>query len=286
MTHVVNSIMEVDISRRNYIWRLWVVCLLSSFAVAAFMHNSPTLAQSALERSEGAVGRTMDNYRLIDQDGNFIPFYTYKGRPVLLNFMYTECLGPCQLISANIQKIQNALEPALAEDLMTVSVTIDIDHDKPEVLKEFGQEYTDDFDNWIFARADMETLTRMVEDLGFQYEISKTGMEHMNRITIIGPDGVVKKHFYGMEYDPDEVGNAIRDVVEGRTLSDKFSDSLDWALIYCSNYDPKTKTYRIDYFFIVTVVFQYFLVMGTLIYIFRNNIVRMWMKITGKVAKD
>ncbi len=256
----------------------WPQQIISLF-ILAIVFAGPAGAISAIEESEKAVGKKMGNYRLIDQDGVFTPFYTFIGHPVLLNFMYTNCVGPCQIASAGISKVRKSLNPELAAQLITVSITLDIDRDKPHILKEFGYGFTDSFESWKFARADEITLEKMIADLGFKYEKTEMGMDHMNRLTLIGPDGIVKKHFYGMNYDPAIVGPAIKAVVEGRGLSEAISDSLGRVLLYCSNYDPITKTYRVDFMFVAIVIFQYLLVMGCIIFYFRAGIARIFMKL-------
>lgn len=245
-----------------------------------------TYAESVLERSEGAIGSVVKNYRLINQDGEFTPLYNFKGRPMLLAFFYTECLGPCLLINQSLQQARASLSEKIAGEVVTLSVSIDPLTDTPEKLREYGLEFTDNFDNWIFARADLETLGLMTKDLGFEFKKSGAMIEHMNRLTLIGPDTVVRKHFYGTDYDPASVEKAIIAVIEGRSVSNKLSDAMDWALLYCSNYDPVTKTYKIDYFFIASIALQYILIIGTLAYIFRKRISGYFSKILGRGEKS
>lgn len=229
-------------------------------------------AVTALERSEETVGRSLKNYRLVDQDGQFWAFNGFRGDAVLLMFMYTECPGPCVMITQSVKEVLDALDENAADDVMTISMTIDPENDKPGVLKEFGREFTDSFERWKFVMADEKTMAQMVEDLGFRYEKTSNGMEHMNRLTLIGPEGKVVQHFYGTDYDPAAVADSIKASLEGRPIKSVFSGLLDKALIYCSNYDPATNTYKVDFMFIIAVIIQYLLIMGTVIFVFREKI--------------
>jgi len=251
--------------------RRFAVCVVLCVLAGMFQAKDAG-AISAVEKSQASIGKTVRNYRLINQDAGFFAFYSLKGRPVLLTFIYTECPGPCPLICESIKTIRESMGPELTEKIWTVAVSFDPLNDTPGRLKEFGREFVDNFDNWIFAAADYDTLEMMVDDLGFRFDRTEDGFEHMNRLTLIGRDGVVLKHFYGTQYDVKEVEDAVRSALEGRTIKSAISDSLDWALLYCSNYDPVTKTYKIDYFFVFAVIAQYVLIVGSLLFIFRKKI--------------
>jgi len=75
-----------------------------------------------------------------------------------------------------------------------------------------------------------------------------------------------------VDYDIKEVEGSIRAILSGRSLKGRFSTVLSKVLLYCSNYDPVTKTYRIDYTFVAVVIIQYIFIMATIIYVFRARI--------------
>jgi len=255
-----------------------------SLAVALMFSPDRAGAVSAIEQSEAVVGKAVGNYRLVDQDGRFVAFHSYKGRPILVTFIYTNCPGVCHTICQNISDIRDYLGPELTGRLWTLAISIDWENDTPAKLREFGGMFTDTFGNWTFAKTDSQTLAKMVADLGFRFQKTKGGFEHMNRLTLIGTDGTVLKHFYGVSYDPAEVKDAVTAALEGRTITNVLSDTFSRALIYCSNYDPVTRTYRIDYFFIIVSLIQYLLVAGTVAYIFRNGIRAFFSKLFNRSA--
>lgn len=265
---------------------LWVVLLAAVFSVWA----KPALAedqQAILKKSELALGRTVGNYRLVDQDWKVIPFNTFRGRVVLVSFMYVDCHGPCFLINDSLENLQSAIPEDLADSLLTLSVTIDTENDTPGKLKEYGLDYTESFEHWKFVSTDAETLKRMVSDLGFTMEKKDDLIDHMNRLTLVSPDGVVMRHFYGTDYEPKEVEDAVRAVMDGRPLSARLSDTFNQFLLYCSAYDSRTKTFHVDYFLLATAVVQYLLVMLTLIYLFWDKISNLFFnKIISRFRKN
>ncbi|MGK7345639.1 MAG: SCO family protein [Candidatus Nitrospinota bacterium M3_3B_026] len=237
---------------------------------------------SVLERSELAVGRKVRNYRLITQDGDYLPFHSLKGRPVLVSFMYVDCHGPCWLINESLKNMLAAIDPAVAGKLMTLSISIDNHNDNPARLREYGAAFADNFERWIFTTTDDETLGMMVSDLGFSYEKKADSLDHLNRLTLVAPDGSVARHFYGVDYDPAEVENAVRDVLAGRTAQGRMTSALSKLLIYCSNYDPVTKTYKVDYTFVFAVILQYILIVATVVYLLRGRIAHLFSRHSGR----
>lgn len=258
--------------RTRVLSRMFLIALAVVPCASPLLSTHTCEAKTALESSEETLGRSLKNYRLVDQDGQSWAFNSFRGNVVLLMFMYTHCPGPCMMITASVKEVLDTLDESLADDVMTISMTIDPDNDKPGVLKEFGREFTDSFERWKFVVADERTMAQMVGDLGFRYEKTSDGMEHMNRLTLIGPEGKVAQHFYGTDYDPAIVADAIKSTMEGRPVKSMLSGLLDKALIYCSNYDLATNTYKVDFMFIFAVIIQFLLITGTVLFIFREKI--------------
>jgi len=245
------------------------------FLIVAVLCLTTTIADaknSILENSEGTVGKVVGNYRLINQDGKELVFNSLRGKAVLLNFMYINCPDMCVITNYSIQKFMSSISNELTKKLVVLSVSIDPANDTPKSLNNYGLEFTDNFDNWYFTTTDTGTLSKMVADLGFTYKKVDDKMEHLSRLTLIAPNGVVKRHFYGTDYDPAELKKSVETVLAGKSLSDDISGVASRLLIYCSNYDPLTKTYKIDYAFLWMIVINYLLVMATIIYLFRNKI--------------
>lgn len=256
--------------------------LAAALAVVPLSAVSRAAPGSAvLERSEQAVGRSVRNYRLITQDGAYLPFHSLKGRPVLVSFMYVDCHGPCWLINESLKNMLAAIDPAVTEKLVVLSISIDNHNDNPARLKEYGSAFTDDFEKWIFTTTDDETLGMMVADLGFSYEKKADSLDHLNRLTLIAPDGSVARHFYGVDYDAGDVENAVRDVLDGRTTQGRVKSALSRLLLYCSNYDPVTKTYKVDYTFVFAVILQYILIAATVVYLLRSRIANLFSRHFG-----
>ena len=75
---------------------------------------------------------------LVDQHGRKVSLASLKGKPVLFDFIYTTCPGPCLLLTTRMKKIADRLGPELGTDACIVSITVDPEHDHPEQSRAYA----------------------------------------------------------------------------------------------------------------------------------------------------
>ena len=262
--------------------------LCPSAALVLLIFASGALAgPSTVEKSEEVIGKRAPNYRLTNQEGQFVALHSLKGKYSLVSFIYVNCPGPCIAITQSVANLFRKMDPKILMSVQGLTITIDSANDTSEKLKAYGLEFTDNLENWTFARADEETVQRLSADLGFFFEKKDEGwFEHMNRLTLLGPDMTILAHFYGTEFDPVQVEEAIRDSMEGRSVKNKLKDTLDYALVFCSNYDPVSGTYKVDYKFLMVIIIQDLLALATLVYFARHRLIKIFSRLTGGRIKS
>ena len=168
-------------------------------------------------------GDEVPDYRLINQDGKAIRVHDYKGKALLLTFIYTRCQDPgqCTLMSSNFATIDQALQkqPELYQKTHLLSISFDSDYDTPKVLRSYGAAYTgkyseENFAHWEFASGSADEVKGIAQYFGMRYfQDSSTGKEqviHSLRTAVIGPDGKIVKVYRGNEWKPEEVLKEIQ----------------------------------------------------------------------------
>jgi protein SCO1/2 len=81
--------------------------------------------------------------------------------PVLVNFIFTTCTTICPILSAGFSNLQGMLGEE-ASRVQLVSISIDPEHDTPEVLKQYQRRYRGKA-GWEFltgSRADIDKVMR------------------------------------------------------------------------------------------------------------------------------
>jgi len=83
------------------------------------------------------------NVILTTQDGSKVRFYddVLKGKSVVIDLIYTECVDACPLETARLVQVQKMLGDRVGKDIFFYSISIDPKRDTPKVLKEYAEKY-------------------------------------------------------------------------------------------------------------------------------------------------
>jgi protein SCO1/2 len=143
---------------------------------------------------------------LIDQHGASISLASLKGKPVLIDFIYTSCASTCPTLTAKMAAIAHRLGPALGADVRIVSITLDPEHDTPAELAKYAASHDANGNGWIFltgppAHIDqvlaLFKLRRMREDDGT--------ITHSVSAFLLGPDGHQIRQYNALDVSPEAV---------------------------------------------------------------------------------
>jgi protein SCO1/2 len=160
-------------------------------------------------------GDAVPNFKFLNQSGKTIDIEDFKGKVLLLTFIYTRCPLPdfCPRMSRNFAKVDKALaaDPALYAKTHLLTISFDPGYDTPAVLRSYGGAYTgnytqEQFAHWDFAapsKTGQESVYKFF-DIGVTPEKDKT-ITHSLSTVLIGPDGKVFRWYPTNEWTPDQV---------------------------------------------------------------------------------
>jgi protein SCO1/2 len=162
-----------------------------------------------------APGDSVPDFKLRNQDGRPIHLGQFRGKALLLTFIYTRCPSPefCPRVTRNFAMIEKQLaaNPALYAKTHLLSVSFDPEHDTPERLRAYGAPYLGSnpqnaFAHWEFAVPQKPVLAEMARffDLGMSQNADTT-ITHTLSTTLIGPDGKVVRFYPGNEWTADQI---------------------------------------------------------------------------------
>lgn len=186
-----------------------------------FVVRASSDASGAPAVAKAKEGDEIPNYVLRNQDGKQIRMQDYRGKALLLTFIYTRCPLPeyCTLMSNNFAQIDNQLQqnPDAYAKTHLLSVSIDPDYDTPQVLRSYGAAHTgryqdETFSHWEFASG--EQVKEMAQFFGLQYFPEKDQIVHGLKTVIIAPDGKVAKIYSGNDWKPEDVANELKRATE------------------------------------------------------------------------
>ena len=166
-----------------------------------------------------APGDVVPDYPLLNQSGRKIKLSQFRGKVVVLTFIYTRCTMTdfCLKMSRNFADIDKALaaDPAIYAKTHLLSISFDPAYDTPPVLRSYGGAYTgkytkETFAHWDFAAPSIADLPRVEQffDLG----VTGTGPNLMHSLAtvIVGKDGKVVAYYPTNDWTTDTLLKQIR----------------------------------------------------------------------------
>ena len=170
--------------------------------------------RSPQARAEAKPGDEVPDFKLIDQDGKHITLHQYRGKTLVLTFIYTRCPLPdyCPLMTDNFSEIQKLLkaDAALYERTHLLSISVDPEYDTPKVLREYAARHSADTTQWEFATGGKDQVKQVATYFGMQYWRDQDQVVHSLRTAIIGADGKLLKLYHGNEWKPQEIVSELR----------------------------------------------------------------------------
>ena len=122
--------------------------------------RAETLAQDGVE--------WFTNVPVTTQDGQTLRFYddVMKGKILLINFFFTECDNVCPLATENLARVQAMLGDRVGKDIRFVSISLQPEHDTPEVMKAFAEQHGAG-PGWLFLTGQKDDVELLRHRLGF-----------------------------------------------------------------------------------------------------------------------
>ena len=163
------------------------------------------------------------DFSLVNQDGKSISLGQYRGKVLLVTFIYTRCPFPdfCPRMSANFAQIyqQLAIDPALA-NVHLLSISFDPDHDSPKVLRDYGFSVAHIHDaalfrRWEFAVPHQADLPKVADFFALTVKPEGGLITHNLSTAVIGPDGKIVEWYHGGDWQISDLMNHATNAASG-----------------------------------------------------------------------
>jgi len=195
------------------------------------------------------VGELVPDFTLTNQAGRVIHLRDFRGKAVLLTFIYTRCPLPnfCPLMSKNFSELEHRLSREFTNRFHLVSVTMDPKYDTPQVLTDYaaryqshplslhtelriqnselstsgegvkGERVNNDANprDWTFATGSEEQIQYIAGLMGLYYTWEGGLISHDLRTALIGPDGKLVHLWKSNVWTPYEVQRMVRETLAG-----------------------------------------------------------------------
>lgn len=176
-----------------YLEKIWPDDATTARAVAAAAN---ALAQDTTMRGKEAyreIGETLPEFTLLDQEGKAVAASRFRGKQVVLNFIFTRCpiADMCPAATLRMIDLQKAASAAGVTNLELVSISLDPEFDTPGVLKEYAGARDINTANFSFLTGPDAAVRHLLAQLGVIREFEGATIKHTLATVLINEQGKI-----------------------------------------------------------------------------------------------
>lgn len=188
--------------------------MLKRFALLLLLVLAPVWAEGVLK-----PGDAVPDFTLTDQNGAQVSFKSFRGKAVLLTFLYTRCPYPdkCPMIASKLSQLRVIADKMgdARNRFEIVAVSIDPKKDTPKVLKSYASHLGGDPSGYTFLTGKPADIARVAGGFGVLYWDDEKGViDHNLRTALIDTKGKVYTVLPGSDWKVDEVAARLKEILK------------------------------------------------------------------------
>jgi protein SCO1/2 len=190
-------------------FRLEKIWPASAAEVAKIAAAANALTQETVAFGRGAyreIGERAPQFALFDQEGRVVESQRFRGKQVMLNFIFTRCpvAKMCPAAVARFQQTQKLAREAGVADLELISFSLDPEYDTPGILKEYVIQRGIDTSNYSFLTGPQMAIKSLLQQFGILIEMQGDLLNHTAATLLLDETGRIIHRADGSEWDAKE----------------------------------------------------------------------------------
>jgi protein SCO1 len=155
------------------------------------------------------------DFALRAQDGTDVALDQFRGKVVVVTFIFASCSATCPVLTAKMATIQDRLGRDFGSKVIFLSITVDPEHDTPDILRQYAQTFGADLAGWKFLTGSPEAIGGIEHRYGVYAARDPDGtLDHTNLTSLIDPRGMLRVQYLGVRFDPDTFRHDLLSLVE------------------------------------------------------------------------
>jgi protein SCO1/2 len=190
--------------------RFLIVSLLCGAGVLGLAGCDRETADNSGDYAATNRADCLPDITLLDQNAHSVSLASLKGKPVLVDFIYTSCAGPCPMLTAKLASVAKLLGARMGATVELVSITLDPEHDHPAELRQYAEKQGANGRGWLFLTGTPAQIERVLAAFGLRRVREPDGSVTHNVATfLLGPDGIQLRQYNGLTVKPEAVASDI-----------------------------------------------------------------------------
>lgn len=199
-----------EVLRNPYVWG-FVIGIVTLTLIRPLLRHVP---------EPPPVLSQLPEYSLVGVDGKPYGSAELRGQVYVANFFFTSCRSICPAIMKGMTRLQDGFAQRNVKGIRLVSISVDPEHDTPEVLAEYAKGLGVDPVRWTLLTGDPEKVRRLVVE-GFKtpdVPASPAGpgpvdIAHTGKLVLVDGAGRIRGYYDSTEMGLDEVFNRAQHVL-------------------------------------------------------------------------
>ncbi len=167
------------------------------------------LRQDTASRGRGAyreIGEAIPDFALYDERGQVVQARRFRGREIMLNFIYTRCpvATMCPAATERMVEVQRRARAEGITNLQLISITLDPEHDTPGVLQAYARIHGIDPANFSLLTGPEPAIRDLLAQFGVIAEFQGGLIKHTLATLLIDPQGRIVHRADGSAWTADE----------------------------------------------------------------------------------
>jgi protein SCO1 len=153
-------------------------------------------------------------FELTALDGRTVALSDFRGKVVVVDFIFTSCTDECPLQTEKLASLQSTLGAAFGPRVAFVSISIDPDRDTPQVLAAYAARHHARPQGWSFLTGPPDQIRGISRAYGVGSRRDRAGALSHNALTsLIDASGALRVQYAGVRYQPRELLSDIRSLL-------------------------------------------------------------------------
>ena len=175
-------------------------------ATATVAAAANALRQDTHNRGKNAyreVGEAMPEFALLDQEGRVVQSGRFRGKQIMVNFIFTRCpvATMCPEATAKMMQAQKLAREARVPNIEFVSITLDPAYDTPAVLKEYADVRGLDTANFSLLTGPEKAIKDLLAQFGVIAEFEGDLLKHTLATLLIADNGQIMHRADGSPWE-------------------------------------------------------------------------------------
>jgi protein SCO1 len=203
----------------------------------------------AIELSQSVIGNRIGDYAFTDSYGRPRRLADYRGKPLLVTFVYTGCSQVCpttvRFLDGAVREARRTFGPG---SFAIVTIGFNQPFDTPQAMRAFAGQHRITDPDWDFLSPAPDRVEALTRAFGFTWYATPKGFDHVTQVTVLDGEGRVYRQIYGESFQIPMLIEPLKQIITGAPVP-----AGDWRMLvekvrlFCTVYDRSSGRYRLDY---------------------------------------